>query len=101
MAVNERTGLETPFDLAPYEIDEVEDVREALQRAVAGSTRVIVAPDGEPVAAVIPMDDLYLLLRLEDAELDRIDLEEIRKAEAEPGGRAFIPWAQVKSDVDL
>ena len=100
MAINERTRMETPVDLGPYEIEQVEDVQEALRRALADSTRVIVASDGEPVAAVIPMDDLYLLLRLEDAELDRIDLEEIAKRESDPDER-LIPLAQVKAELGL
>lgn len=101
MAVNERTGLETAVDLAPYEIDQVDDVREALRRARSDSKRMVVAVDRELVAAVIPMDDLYLLLRLEDAELDRIALEEIQKAEADPDDQGWIPLEQIREELGL
>ena len=99
MAVDQQTILEQPRDLAEYEIASVTDPVEALRRARSTAERVVIEEGGEPVAAVIPIHDLYLLLRLEDAELDRIDLDEIRKAEAEPGGQDTIPWAQVKAEL--
>ena len=104
MTVNEAAGVvpvEQPVDLDQYEVPVVAEIGEALRRALTERTRVALAEDGQPVAAVIPIEDLYLLLRLEDEELDRIDLEEIRKAEAEPGGQEFIPWEQIKADLDL
>ena len=100
MAVNERTGIESAIDLADYEIEQVEDVREALQRARSEATRIVIAEGGEPVGAVIPMDDLFLLLRLEDEEFDRIDAEEIAKRRADPAEEP-ISWEEARDRLGL
>lgn len=86
---------------AGYEIETVEDIDEAIRLVNADDARVIFERDGEPVAAVISLESLRLLLRLEDEELDRIDLEEIRRAEADRAQQERIPWEQVKSELGL
>lgn len=101
MSVNAAAGVvqvEQPVDLDQYEAPIVGEVEEALRRALAERTRVVLADAGQPIAAVIPIEDLYLLLRLEDEELDRIDLEEIRKREADPEERP-IPWEVAKAQL--
>ncbi len=100
MAVNERTGMDSPIDLTDYEIEQVEDVREALRRARSEAKPVVVAEGGQPVGAVIPVADLYLLLRLEDEELDRIDAEEIARRREDPAEQP-IPWEDVKKELGL
>jgi hypothetical protein len=100
MAIGQRAILEQPRDLAEYEIESVTDPVEALRRAQSTAERVVIEEGGEPVAAVIPIQDLYLLLRLEDEELDRIDLEEIEKREADPN-QDPIPWDVVKTELVL
>lgn len=57
--------------------------------------RVVLERHGKDVVAVISMEDLELLERLED----RYDLELSREALAESDER--IPWAQVKSRLGL
>ena len=49
----------------------------------------------KPVAAVVPIEDLQLLERIED----RLDLEDALKAMKEPGPR--IPWEQIKKELKL
>jgi hypothetical protein len=100
MAIGQRAIVEQPRDLAEYEIESVTDPVEALRRARSTAERVVIEEGGEPVAAVIPIQDLYLLLRLEDEELDRIDLEEIEKREADPH-QGPIPWDDAKTELVL
>jgi prevent-host-death family protein len=44
---------------------------EIVNRAAYGGERTIVSRRGKPVAAVIPMEDLHLLERLAQEEMDR------------------------------
>ena len=68
-------------------------------RDVATARRRLVVRDGEEeLAAIIPIADLRLLLRLEEAELDRIDLEAARRALADPDNRPTVPWEQVQRE---
>lgn len=77
----------------------VKEAEESLTRAVRllreDGERVTLTEGGEPVAALVTADDLALLEALED----RIDLEEARKALAEPGDS--IPWEKVKAELGL
>jgi prevent-host-death family protein len=57
--------------------------------------RVTLTENGEPVAAIVTAEDLAFLEALED----RIDLEEARKAVAEPGDS--ISWEKVKAELGL
>ncbi len=54
---------------------------DALNRAAYGGERVILERRGKPVAALVSMQDLELLERLED----EIDLKAVRKARKEKG----------------
>ena len=101
MPATSRSRTEQPIDHVDYGIDQVSDVHVAVRRARSAAQRMVVAEGGEPVVAVIPLRDLHHLLRLEDEELDPMDLEEIRQAESEPGGQDFIPFAQVKAELGL
>ena len=64
-----------------------------VNRAAYAKERVIVHRRKKPVAAVVPLEDLELLERIED----RIDLEEARKRLNEP----TIPWAKIKKQLGL
>ncbi len=57
--------------------------------------RVTLTRNGKPVAALVTAEDLAFLEDLEE----RIDLEEARKALAEPG--ESIPWEKVKAELGL
>lgn len=57
--------------------------------------RVVLDRHGKAVAAVISVEDLELLERLED----RMDLDEARAALREPGPR--IPWTDLKAELGL
>jgi prevent-host-death family protein len=65
-----------------------EEFPDIVNRAAYGSERTIVSRRGKDVAAVISIEDLHLLERLAQKEMDRIDIEEARAAlkEAEEKG---------------
>lgn len=53
---------------------------EIVNRAAYGNERTIVARRGKDLAAVIPIDDLRLLERLAQEEMDRQDIAAARAA---------------------
>ena len=55
------------------------DLRAAVCRAARSEERLIVRDGREELVAILPLADLRFLLRLENAEMDWIDLEEARK----------------------
>jgi prevent-host-death family protein len=65
-----------------------------LNRAAYRGERVIVHRGKKPVAAVVPIEDLELLEKLED----EIDIAAAREALKEPG---TIPWEAVKKKLRL
>jgi prevent-host-death family protein len=64
---------------------------EVVNRAAYGKERTIVSRRGKDLAAVIPIDDLHLLERLAQEEMDRLDLEDARVALKEAGEKGTIP----------
>ena len=77
------------------------DVREkladVLNRVAYAKDRVRITRRGKQVAAVVPIEDLELIERLED----EIDIHEARKALADVRKHGVIPWAKVKKDLGL
>jgi prevent-host-death family protein len=65
-----------------------------LNRAAYGGERVIVHRGKKPVAAVVPIEDLDLIERLED----EFDVKAALKALKEPG---TVPWETVKKKLRL
>ncbi|MCH9046342.1 MAG: type II toxin-antitoxin system Phd/YefM family antitoxin [SAR324 cluster bacterium] len=70
-----------------------------VNRVAYGKERIILQRRNKDMAAMIPMEDLRLLERLIEAEEDRIDLEKVRKAMAEPGEN--VPYEQVRKELGL
>ncbi len=68
-----------------------EEFPEVVTRAAYGKERTVVSRRGKDLAAVIPMDDLRLLERLAQEEMDRIDLEDARAALKEAKEKGTIP----------
>ena len=66
-----------------------------VNRAEYAGERTIVHRRKKPVAAVVPIEDLRLLERMED----QLDLEDALKAMKEPGPR--IPWGRIKKELKL
>lgn len=72
-----------------------EDMATAINKVAFGGERIVLQRNNKDVAALVPMEDLTLLKELED----RADLEEIRKALAEPGSN--IPWEDIKKELGI
>jgi prevent-host-death family protein len=67
-----------------------EEFPDVVNRAAYGKERTIVSRRGKDLAAVIPMEDLQLLERLAQEEMDRIDLADARAALAEAEEKGTI-----------
>ena len=76
-----------------------EEFPEVVNRAAYGKERTIVSRRGKDLAAVIPIDDLRLLERLAQEQINRVDLEAARAALAEPGEN--MPLERVKKELGL
>jgi prevent-host-death family protein len=68
-----------------------EEFPEVVNRAAYGKERTIVSRRGKDLAAVIPIDDLHLLERLAQEEMDREDLKDARAALKEAKKKGTIP----------
>ena len=68
-----------------------EEFPEVVNRAAYGKERTIVSRRGKDMAAVIPMDDLRLLERLAQEEMDRQDLKDARATLKEAAKKGTIP----------
>lgn len=68
---------------------------EIINRARYRGERIILTRRGKPVAAVVPIEDVEALEKLED----RIDVKEAEKRLAT--GEPRIPWDDVKRTLDL
>ena len=68
-----------------------EEFPEVVNRAAYGKERTVVSRRGKDLAAVIPMDDLRLLERLAQEEMDRLDLKDARDALKEAKKKGTIP----------
>lgn len=70
---------------------------DVVNRSAYGKERVVLTRRGKGVAAVVPIEDLRLLEAIED----RLDLEDIEKALANPKNKKAIPWNKVKKELGL
>jgi len=68
-----------------------------INRVAFGNDRVILQRRGRDVAAVVSLDDLALLQKLEE----RIDLEEARASLTEARKKGTVSWDRIKADLDL
>ncbi|HUL29159.1 MAG TPA: type II toxin-antitoxin system Phd/YefM family antitoxin [Thermodesulfobacteriota bacterium] len=68
-----------------------------VNRSAYGKERVVLTRRGKGVAAVVPIEDLRLLEAIED----RLDLEDIERALANPKNKKAIPWNKVKKELGL
>ncbi len=74
--------------------DEFSDL---VNRAAYGKERVVLTRRGKPLAAVVPLEDVELLERLEV----RIDLDEARAALAEARDDGTVSWEEIKAEIGL
>ncbi len=74
-----------------------EEFAELVNRAAYGHERVLVSRRGRPIAAIVPIEDVELLERMED----EFDLNAARTALADPENAVPLPWEQVKVELGL
>ena len=74
-----------------------ESFSEVINRSAYGKERIVLTRRGKEVAAVVPVEDLKLLEKLET----RLDLDDIEKALADPENKESIPWGRVKKELGL
>ncbi len=70
---------------------------ELVNRVAYGKVRQVLTRRGKAVAAVIPLEDLELLERLEE----RVDLALALDALAEAEAKGTQPWEAVKGELGL
>ena len=72
-----------------------EDMATAINKVAFGGERIVLQRNNKDVAALVSIEDLSLLRALED----KLDLDEMKKALAEPG--ANIPWEDIKKELGI
>ena len=73
---------------------------EMLRHATDEKQHVILTRDGEPVAAIIPIEALGLLDHIFEALEDEVDMREVRRIRADEDDES-VPWEEVKKNLDL
>ena len=70
-----------------------EELGMLVNRVSLRGERVLLNRNGKAVAAIVPLEDLELIRRLEDAA----DLKAARAARAEVARRGTVPWKKLKA----
>jgi prevent-host-death family protein len=73
-----------------------QDFAELVNRAAYRGERVRVVRRGREIAAIVPIEDVELLERLED----EVDLKAALDALADPENAVPIPWERVEAQLD-
>jgi antitoxin Phd len=66
-----------------------------INRVAYSDESFVLTRRGEPIAAIVSMNELKMLREIED----RIDIEDAWKAKNEPGEP--IPWEEMKRELEL
>jgi prevent-host-death family protein len=77
--------------------DAREKLAEVLNRVAYAKDRVRITRRGREIAAVVPIEDLELIERLED----KIDLQEAEQALAEARDKGTIPLEKIREELGL
>ena len=72
---------------------------DTLERVSLGKERIVLQNQGEDVAVLVPIEDLSVLERLEDAEDIRV--AETAEAEAAANSETSIPWEEARQQLGL
>ena len=74
-----------------------DDFAELVNRAAYKQDRVIITRHGRAIAAIVPIEDVAYLERLED----EYDVQEALKVLSDPNEMTnSIPWEQVEAELD-
>ena len=74
-----------------------EKLAEVLNRVSYAKDRVRITRHGKQVAAVVPIEDLEYLERMED----EADIREVKKALEDVRKNGAVPWEEVKKELGL
>jgi len=74
-----------------------EKLADVLNRVAYAKDRVRITRRGRDIAAVVPIEDLELIQKIED----EIDIREAKKALEDARLHGTIPWEDVKKDLGL
>lgn len=66
-----------------------------INRVAFGDDSFVLTRRGEPIAALVSMQEFKILQELED----KIDIEDAWKAKNDPG--APIPWSDLKKELEI
>ena len=77
--------------------DARKDFSELTCRVAYKGERVVLRRNGKDFVALVPLQDLDLLARLEE----QIDLDEARKALTETARKGSKPWTRLKKELGL
>jgi prevent-host-death family protein len=72
-----------------------EDLADTINKVAFGGERIVLRRNNKDVAALVSIEDFYLLQDLED----KLDLAAIKEAMEEPG--ASIPWEDIKKELGI
>ena len=78
-----------------------EEFPEIVNRAARGNETTIVSHRGKDLAAVISIDDLRLLERLAQEEMDRVDIDDALASLAEAKENGTIPLEEARKRLGL
>ena len=78
-----------------------EEFPKIVNRAACGNETTIVSHRGKDLAAVISIDDLRLLERLDQEERDRVDIEDALASLAEAKENGTIPLEEARKRLGL
>ena len=73
------------------------DFAATINLVAYGRDRVVLQRRGKALVAIVPMADVELLEKLED----HLDLEDARRALANPRNRKRITWKKVRAQLGL
>lgn len=74
-----------------------EQLADIINRSAYGKERIVLTRRGKPLAAIVPIEDVRLLERLED----QTDLREAQKALAEANVKGTTSLAALKKELSL
>lgn len=74
-----------------------ERLSEIVGRCAYGGDRFVVKRHGKPLAAIVPIEDMYVTQYVED----RLDAEEYKRAFAAGELEETRPWSEIKAELGL
>ncbi len=74
---------------------------DTVNRVVYGKEKIVLERRGEDVAVLLSLEDYRLFERLAEEYEDRMDAEDVNRAEADPRNAERVSWEAVKERLGL